>query len=47
MLRRPQFAAPTVRLNPDIKDFYQFTKDDVIIENYQKNPQIRDIPVAI
>ena len=33
--------------NLDIKDFYQFTKDDVIIENYQKNPQIKDIPVAI
>lgn len=47
MIGRPQYPAPTVRLNPDITDFYQFTKDDVIIEDYQKNPQIRDIPVAI
>ena len=47
MIRRPQYAAPTVRLNPEIKDFYQFTKDDIIVENYQANPQIRDIPVAI
>ena len=47
LIERPQFPAPIVKLNPDIKDFYQFTKDDVIIENYQKNPQIKDIPVAI
>ena len=47
MIERPQYPAPTFRLNPEIKDFYQFTKDDIIIENYQKNPQIKDIPVAI
>ena len=23
------------------------TKDDIIVENYQTNPQVRDIPVAI
>ncbi len=47
MLARPQYPAPKFRLNPDIKDFYDFTKDDVIIEDYQKNPQIKDIPVAV
>ena len=47
LIERPQFPAPIVKLNSGIKDFYQFTKDDVIIENYQKNPQIKDIPVAI
>ena len=47
MIERPQYPAPKVSLNPEITDFYQFTKEDVIIEDYQKNPQIRDIPVAI
>jgi len=47
MLDRPQYPAPKFRLNPDIKDFYDFTPDDVIIEDYQKNPQIKGIPVAI
>ena len=47
MLKRPQFPAPKVTLNHDKKDFYSFTKDDLIIEDYQKNEQIKNIPVAI
>ncbi len=47
MIKRPQYPAPKFRLNPDIKDFYDFTTDDIIIEDYQKNPQITNIPVAI
>ena len=47
LIARPQYPAPKVTLNPEIKNFYDFTKDDVIIEDYQKNPQIKDIPVAI
>ena len=47
MIQRPQYPAPTFRLNPDVKDFYDFTLDDIVIENYQKNPQIKDIPIAI
>ena len=47
MISRPQYPAPTFRLNPDVKDFYDFTLDDIEIENYQKNPQIKDIPIAI
>lgn len=47
MIQRPQYPAPTFRLNPDVKDFYAFTLDDIVIENYQKNPQIKDIPIAI
>jgi len=47
LIERPQYSAPTVRLNPDVKDFYDFTVDDIIIENYQKNPQIKNIPIAI
>ena len=47
MIQRPQYPAPKFRLNPDVKDFYDFTVDDIIIEDYEKNPQITNIPVAI
>lgn len=47
MLTRPQFPAPKFTLNPEIKDFYDFTVDDILIEDYQKNPQIKNIPIAI
>ena len=47
LITRPQFPAPKVTLNPDVKDFYEFTTDDIKIENYQHNEQIRNIPVAI
>ena len=47
MLERTEFPAPKVTLNPDIQDFYQFTVQDLKVENYETNPQIRDIPIAI
>lgn len=47
MIKRPQFAAPKFSLNPDVKDFYEFTVDDVTITDYEKNPQIKNIPIAI
>ena len=47
LISRPQYPAPKFRLNPEIKDFYDFTVDDVMIEDYQKNPQILNIPIAI
>lgn len=47
MIKRPTYKAPKVSLNPDIKDFYKFTVKDVIVEDYECNPQIKNIPVAI
>ena len=47
LIARPQFPAPKFSLNPEIKNFYDFTIDDIKIEDYQKNPQILDIPVAV
>ena len=47
LIQRPQYPAPKFRLNPEVTDFYAFTPDDVMIEDYQKNPQIKDIPIAI
>ena len=40
-------GAPTPNNELDIKDFYAFTKDDFIIEDYEAGPQIKDIPIAI
>lgn len=47
LIARPTYPAPKVTLNPEITNFYDFTADDVIIEDYQKNPQIKNIPIAI
>lgn len=47
LIERPQYPAPSFRLNPDVENFYDFTPDDVIITDYVKNPQIKNIPVAI
>lgn len=47
LIKRETYPAPKFKLNPEIKDFYDFTVDDVVIENYQKGPQITNIPIAI
>ena len=47
LITREPFPAPIFHLNPDVKDFYDFTPDDVSLENYQTGPQIKNIPVAI
>lgn len=47
LIERPTYPAPTFTMNPDIKDFYQFTVDDFTIENYQAGPQIKNIPIAV
>ena len=47
MIKRKPYPAPIVKLNPEVKDFYQFTTDDLIVENYETWPQIKNIPVAI
>ena len=47
LIERPQYDAPKFILNPDKHDFYEFTKDDVSVENYITGEQITDIPIAI
>ena len=47
MISRPTFPAPDFVMNPDVKDFYDFAVDDVRLENYRVNPQIKGIPIAI
>ena len=47
LISREQHPAPKFWLNPEIKDFYQFTTDDIKITDYVTGPQIKDIPIAI
>ena len=44
--REPQ-PAPEFWLNPQIRDFYELTRDDVKAVNYVTGPQVKNIPVAI
>lgn len=47
LISRETYPAPIFHINEDIKDFYDFTVDDVWLENYVTGPQIKNIPVAI
>ena len=47
LISRPQYPAPKVWLNPEIKDFYDFTTDDIFVEDYQYGEQIENIPIAV
>ena len=47
LIERPQYPAPEVILNPEVNDFYEFTTDDLIVENYQAGPQVKNIPIAV
>lgn len=47
LITREQYPAPIVKLNPDVKNFYDFTTDDLIIENYVTGEQIKNIPIAV
>jgi thymidylate synthase len=47
MLTRPKYAAPKVSLAEGVTSFYDFRTEHVIVEDYNTNPQIKNIPVAI
>ena len=47
LIARPTHPAPTVRLNPEVTDFYAFTTDDLIVEGYEHGPQVKNIPIAV
>ncbi|MBQ4067903.1 MAG: thymidylate synthase [Lachnospiraceae bacterium] len=47
LISREPLPAPTFWINPEIKDFYDFTVDDVRLDNYETHPQIKNIPVAV
>ncbi|MCT4688734.1 thymidylate synthase [Vallitalea sp.] len=47
LISRKSYDAPKLIINPEIKDFYDFTVNDFVLENYQKGEQIKGIPVAV
>ncbi|MFA9462899.1 MAG: thymidylate synthase [Velocimicrobium sp.] len=47
LIKRPVYAAPKFSLNPEIKDFYAFTREDVSVVDYMTGPQIKGIPIAV
>lgn len=47
LITREQYDAPKFWLNPEIKDFYQFTTDDVRLDDYKTGEQVKDIPIAV
>jgi thymidylate synthase len=45
-LSREPRALPTLKLNPEVKSLFDFTYDDITIENYDPHPAIK-APVAV
>lgn len=47
LIARETYDAPVFKMNPDVKDFYRFTRNDFTVENYTTGPQIENIPIAV
>ena len=47
LISRETHPAPKVWLNPEVKDFYAFTVDDLHVEDYVTGSQIKNIPIAV
>lgn len=47
LITREQHPAPKFWINPEIKNFYDFTVDDFRLDDYVTGPQIKNIPVAV
>ncbi len=47
LISRETFDAPKLVINPDVKDFYDFTVDDFKLVGYKKGESVKGIPVAV
>ena len=47
LIERTTYEAPEFRLDPDIRDFYDFTPESVRLEGYRAHPLEEKIPVAV
>ncbi|QUI24641.1 thymidylate synthase [Vallitalea pronyensis] len=47
LIAREAFEVPKLIINPDVKDFYDFTVDDFKLVGYKKGEPVKGIPVAV
>ena len=47
VIAKPQHKAPTLKINPNVKNFYDFTVDDFELVDYEYEKLGKKIPVAI
>ena len=47
MMQNPQFDAPKVKINPNVKNFYDFTVDDFELVDYKYNKIDSKFEVAV
>jgi len=47
LIKREPLPAPTLRINPDVKNFYDFTIDDFTVTEYEHGSAIGKVPIAI
>lgn len=47
LLNAQEYESPTLCINPDVKDFYDFTVDDIRLIDYKFDKDIKNIPIAI
>lgn len=47
MIGNPEYPAPKLIINPDVKDFYDFKVEDFVLEDYQATPLSKRLEVAV
>lgn len=47
LIKRKTYPAPKVYISDRVKGFYDFTPEDIIIEDYKYGEKIKNIPIAI
>ena len=47
LISRDEHPAPKVWLDENVKNFYEFTRNSVHVEDYETGPQITNIPIAV
>ena len=47
MLENPEYPAPKLWINPEVKNFYDFTVDDFKLEGYEATPLKEKLEVAV
>jgi len=47
LIAREQFSAPVLKINPNVKNFYDFKANDFTLIGYKAGKQLKKIPVAV